>query len=153
MDAAIDVLEEMYFEIDKADAGYIRTEPLPAAQFFELWRRDNPTQYEKLEANLHTIRKTVELTFIPADNRLCIDCNVFLQRLSLPEQPATRATRAFNIFTISASELEKLRLSDDQLRSLAWLDLGRSPALENEILQTIKNRLTSKEENDYSPPD
>ncbi|HIJ53948.1 MAG TPA: hypothetical protein HPP66_12465, partial [Planctomycetes bacterium] len=58
-----DVLGRMHFTIAKADAeqGLIRTKPLPAAQSFEFWRSDNVGSFNSTEANLHSIRRIVEL--------------------------------------------------------------------------------------------
>lgn len=43
MKAAEEVLDQMHFSIEKADAeqGLIRTRPLAGAQFFQFWRSDN----------------------------------------------------------------------------------------------------------------
>jgi len=63
MQIAEDVLVKMHFTIEKADyeSGIIRTRPLPGAQFFEFWRSDNVGAFNTAEANLHSIRRIVEL--------------------------------------------------------------------------------------------
>jgi hypothetical protein len=63
MAIAEDVLADMRFTIEKADtrSGLIRTRPLSGAQFFEVWRSDNIGPDNGLAANLHTMRRTVEL--------------------------------------------------------------------------------------------
>jgi hypothetical protein len=63
MQIAEDVLVKMHFNIEKADyeSGIIRTRPLPGAQFFEFWRSDNVGAFNTAEANLHSIRRIVEL--------------------------------------------------------------------------------------------
>ncbi len=63
MQIAEDVLVKMHFTIEKAgyESGIIRTNPLPGAQFFEFWRSDNVGAFNTAEANLHSIRRIVEL--------------------------------------------------------------------------------------------
>jgi hypothetical protein len=63
MEVAEDVLAKMQFTIEKADvrSGFIKTRPLPGAQLFEFWRSDNVGADNCLQANLHTVRRTVEL--------------------------------------------------------------------------------------------
>jgi hypothetical protein len=88
MQIAEDVLGQMHFTIDKADVeqGFVRTKPLPGAQFFEFWRSDNVDASNSLQANLHTIRRTVELGIGRQGKRgsenLCIACDVKVHRLS-----------------------------------------------------------------------
>jgi hypothetical protein len=81
MEIAEDVLAKMHFTIEKADEqnGFIKTRPLPGAQFFEFWRSDNVGADNSLQANLHTIRKTVEIDISTRDKELCIGCNVQVQ--------------------------------------------------------------------------
>ena len=61
--AAEHVLTRMHFAIEKLDAeqGIVKTRPLRGAQFFELWRSDNASSYDCEEANLQSVRRTVEL--------------------------------------------------------------------------------------------
>ncbi|MEA3226418.1 MAG: hypothetical protein U9Q07_10755, partial [Planctomycetota bacterium] len=97
MEAAEDVLAEMHFAIDKTDvhSGLIRTRPLPGAQFFEFWRSDNVGGRNSLQANLHTIRRTVELDISQRGGQLQIDCDVQVQRLSLPERDVSSSGRVY----------------------------------------------------------
>ena len=61
--AAERVLTRMHFAIEKLDAeqGVVKTRPLRGAQFFEFWRSDNVSSYDCEEANLQSVRRTVEL--------------------------------------------------------------------------------------------
>lgn len=140
MEVAKDVLAEMYFTIEKADAdsGLIRTRPLPGAQFFEFWRSDNIGADNTLAANLHTIRRTVTLDISQQDGQLRIGCNVQVQRLSLPERQVSSTTRTYGMFSQSDSSLQRLKLNPEQKNEMAWIDLGRDSRLEAEILKRIE---------------
>jgi hypothetical protein len=143
MEAAEDVLSEMHFKIDKADtkSGYIRTRPLPGGQFFEFWRCDNIGADSFLESNLHTIRRTVELEIIRPGEDLIIDCNVKVQRLSLPERDIVSSARVYQMFSRSKESLQRLKLNPYQERNMAWIDLGNDERLTTEILRRIEERI------------
>lgn len=143
MEVAEDVLANMYFKIDKADAdiGLIRTRPLPGAQFFEFWRSDNAGTDNALAANLHTIRRTVTLDISQEGQELRIGCNVQAQRLSLPERQVSSSTRVYGMFSRSSQSLQKLKLNPEQKKEMAWIDLDRDSRLETEILKRIETRI------------
>ncbi|MHC4171025.1 MAG: hypothetical protein ACYSWQ_29145 [Planctomycetota bacterium] len=143
---AEDVLAKMHFAIEKVDvpSGYIRTRPLAGAQFFEFWRSDNVGSENSLQANLHTIRRTVELNISRQDGRLQIGCNVRVQRLSLPERELGSSARAYGMYTRSSPTLQKLRFDPAQVKGIAWIDLDRDTELAAEILRRIDERLTSR---------
>jgi len=140
MEVAEEVLAGMYFTIDKADTnrGLIRTRPLPGAQFFEFWRSDNVGPDNTLAANLHTIRRTVTIEINQQDEQLSIGCNVQAQRLSLPERQVSSSARVYGMFSQSSKSLQKLKLNPEQKKEIAWIDLGRDPQLEAEILKRIE---------------
>ncbi len=143
MEVAEDVLVNMYFTIEKADAdsGLIRTRPLPGAQLFEFWRSDNVGADNTLAANLHTIRRTVTLDISQQDEKLCLGCNVQAQRLSLPERQVSSSARVYGMFSQSSLSLQRLKLNPEQKQQMAWIDLGRDSRLEAEILKRIETGL------------
>lgn len=136
----------MHFAIEKADvsAGYIRTRPLAGAQFFEFWRSDNVGPENSLQANLHSIRRTVELNINRQDGQLRIACDVRVQRLSLPERELGSSTRAYGMYTRSSPTLQKLKFDPDQVRDIAWIDLDEDTELAGEILQRIQQRIAGR---------
>jgi hypothetical protein len=148
MQAAEEYLSKMHFEIDKADSeqGYIRTRPLTGAQWFEFWRSDNVGSFNEAEANIQDIRRTVELNFGPVENKLCINCVVTVQRLSLPERQITSSSQAYGMFTKSGGTVQQLKLSNEQKKAAAWLDLGQDEALGAEILKRLENQITKLQE-------
>jgi len=146
MEVAEDVLAGMHFTIEKADlaSGFIRTRPLPGAQFFEFWRSDNVGGKNSLQANLHTIRRTVELDISRHGDQLQIDCDVRVQRLSLPERDVSSSAQAYGMFTRSSPSLQKMRFDAEQLQAMAWIDLENDTALAAEILKRIEKQLASR---------
>ena len=141
-----DVLARMHFTIDKADAeqGIIRTRPLPAAQSFEFWRSDNVGSFNSTEANLHSIRRTAELSISRQAGQLCISCDVKVQRLSLPERDITSSGRAYEMFTRSKQSIQRLTLHPEQEKEMAWIDLGSDRQLATEILKRISSTLDAR---------
>jgi len=145
MQIAEDVLGQMHFAIDKADAdqGLIRTRPLPGAQFFELWRIDNVGAFNSAEANLHSIRRIVELDISQQGEKLCVGCNVNVQRMFLPEQQVTSTARAYELFSRSTQAIQTLKLHPEQKKGVAWVDLGKDTKLATKILKRIEKQITS----------
>jgi hypothetical protein len=143
MDAAHKVLAEMHFPIEKLDAehGVIRTRPLRAGQFFELWQCDNVGGYNEAEANVQSIRRTVELRVIPEAEGPRIECDVLVQRLALPGNEVAGVSQAYLMHTRSQSTLLAFEVTPQQRQGMAWVDLGADPDLAAEILKRVERRL------------
>ncbi len=161
VNAAHDVLARMHFPIEKLDVeqGIVRTRPLRAGQFFEFWQRDNMGTYNTIEANVQSIRRTVELRVKAeaADRRpeagnasslqptasglLCIECDVHVQRLALPGNEVAGVSQAYQIHTRSEPTLQVFDVTPQQRQGMAWIDLGGDPGLAAEILRRIEQRL------------
>ncbi len=142
--AAEGILAKMHFSIDKldAEAGYVKTHPLPGAQTFEFWRADSVGAFNATEADLHSIRRTVELNFTQQVEKICIDCRATTQRMSLPD---SQTTSPYNQSIMSPRERSLRNLvSNVQLKeNMTWIDLGRDNQLETEILKRIDKQLTA----------
>lgn len=141
-----DVLRRMHFTISKADTekGLIRTKPLPAAQSFEFWRSDNVGAFNSTEANLHSIRRIVELDISQQGEQWCINCDVKVQRLSLPEREVTTTARAYEMFSPSKRAVQRLKLHREQKKDMAWIELGADRQLATEILKRISSMLDAR---------
>jgi hypothetical protein len=138
MASAEGVLAGMHFEIEKLDseAGYIRTQPLAGAQTLEFWRTDNVGALNRAEADLHSIRRTVELNVSEQAEQVCINCKATTERLSIPsEQTAVRSNRAMT----GQKSIQKI--GREQKGNITWLDLGRDGQLETEIIRRIEKQL------------
>ena len=143
MEIVEDVLARMHFVIDKedVDTGYIKTRPLEGAQFFEFWRSDNVGAENWLYGNLHSIRRTVEVNISRSGSEPDIDCNVRIERLSLPERQVTSSARAYMMFSSSTTVIQSLRLHPEQARDMTWIDLGEDSELEREIIKRISSTI------------
>lgn len=148
MQAAEATLRAMHFVIDKLDVehGVIRTRPLRGAQFFELWRSDNVDSFNTAEANLQTIRRSVELRINDDDGALCMDCTVPVQRLSLPENEVASTAQAYQMYSQSTRFLQRLELNPEQRKGMAWIDMGRDNRLEAKILKRIARKVKRPQE-------
>lgn len=146
MEIAEDVLAKMHFTIEKADVErcFIRTRPLAGAQFFEFWRSDNVGAGNWLESNLHSIRRVVELNMSEQDKELCINCDVQIYRLSLPERHLSSSARAYEMFSESEPALQNLRFYPEQKAGMAWIDLGKDRQLAAEIMKRISSMLDTR---------
>jgi hypothetical protein len=143
MEQAENVLAELHFSIDKIDvgSGLIRTRSLSGAQFFEFWRGDNVGGDNHLQANLHTVRRTVELDITDQGEKIRISCNVKVQRLSLPEREITSSARAYDMFSRSTPSLQRFALNPEQEKAMTWTDLDNDIPLANEILKRIQEKI------------
>ena len=150
MAAAEDALARMHFVINKADPerGVLRTKPLPGAQFLEFWRSDNVGAAQTLEANLHTLRRSVEVQFRPEPNRVAIDCTVNVQRLSLPENKVASVSQAYRLHSRSSYNVQRLELEPWQKEGLSWIDLGDDPLLAQRILKRIARSIQGQEKDE-----
>jgi hypothetical protein len=144
LEEAEEVLGQMHFQVEKSDAeaGYLRTRPLRGGQFFEFWRKDNAGACNAAEANLHTVRRTVEMETKEKGGNLCVTCSVKTERLSLPAGEVDVSTRAYGMFTKSEGRMQRLELRERQKEQMEWVELGEDRMLANVILQGLEGRLT-----------
>ncbi|MFC1762036.1 hypothetical protein ACFL6U_08130 [Planctomycetota bacterium] len=142
--AALDVLDRMHFRIAIADPnqGFIQTEPLAGAQWFEFWRQDNANFAAFNEANLHSIRRFAQVQIEQEQHPPTITCQVYIQRLSVPSQPVTGSSQGYRILTESDPFIQYPRFSPEQQNAMAWIDLGEDPALAQRLRKRIEKRIT-----------
>lgn len=142
LQAAENVLARLNFSIHKLDieSGYLLSKPLRAAQGFEFWRRDNIGKFNTAEANLHTIRRTVEINITEEAQQLCITCNVAVQRLSLSDYGQSQRTAKYDRYSEGKVDfgVQELEL---QAEYKTWIDLGNDDKLATVILKQIDSRL------------
>jgi len=150
MTVAEAALSRMQFVIEKADPqqGFIRTKPLTGAQFFEFWRSDNVGPARAVEANLHTLRRSVELHLTPYGSQIRIDCHVHVQRLSLPANEVASVSQAYRMYSKSTPTIQRLKLEPGQQEGLAWIDLGEDPALAERVLKRVVQRMGYQEKDE-----
>lgn len=143
MEASQTVLGRMHFDIEKYDVDdrYLRTRPLSGAQFFEPWRKDNASASAAAQANLYSLRRIVELEFVPEHTTTCIQCRVQVLRLSVPEAPFLGSRWHAGIYTKSKSSRQTLGVDSHKQEEIEWIDAGSDPALANKILRLIQREI------------
>jgi len=141
-DEVLDVLSEHYFQSDYQNprSGRIVTHPTVSKQWFEFWRDDALGAYQQLESSLHTIRRRVEVTFVPVDDSYDVNLAVHIQRKTQPQRQVTTASGALQIYR------EKLPIyTGEKLPAAAagvwWVNVGTDGLLEAYLLERIANRL------------
>ena len=141
--AAAQTLRRMHFVLDKYDieAGYIRTRPQRAGQFFELWRQDNASAEAFAQANMDSLMRTIEVFVEQEYDTMGLRCVVTVEKLSLPPRPIRSMSRLAGMHTDSTQKTQTLALDRDQLRQMEWIELGPDHALEQRIVTQIQEQL------------
>jgi hypothetical protein len=162
-DGIVDVVDD-YFKIEREDRvhvvgeylneGQIETFYQTGATLFEPWRGDSANAYERLESTLQSIRRKAFVRVMPDASGYLVEVNV-LKELEDVERPmyATTGAAVFRYDNSVDRNTEPqpalARQVGDQARPVAnapdtkgWIDLGRDPALEQELLLKIQDRLT-----------
>jgi hypothetical protein len=162
-DNIVDVVDD-YFKIEREDRvrlvgdflneGQIETFPQTGATLLEPWRGDSANFYERLESTLQSIRRKAFIRVIPDAGGFLVDVTV-LKELEDVERPMYATTgaatfRADNTLDRNTEvEPTLARQIGDQPRPVShprqtagWISIGRDPALEQELLVRIYDRLT-----------
>ncbi len=143
MVSAEKVLAEMHFSIEKSDvnAGYIKTGPLSGAQTLEFWRADSVGSFNRAEADLQTIRRTIELGITDGNQpgQVCVNCIAITERLSMPQD----LTASGQSQIVMSGRQRSVRKLGERKADLTWVKLGRDEQLETEILKRIDKKLTA----------
>jgi hypothetical protein len=84
------------------------------------------------------------LNFMQKNDLLCIDCNVTIERLSIPEKEIDSSARAYSMFSSSSESRQNLYLNKEQEKMMDWVNIGRDNQLEAFILGKIDKALSSK---------
>lgn len=143
--AGADVLREHGFRIDRMDrrAGIITTKPQTSQQFFEFWRKDVDTPYDRLEASFRTVRRYVKLETQPdqVGDEMPVTVTVFRETFATPERQFNSSIAAFRMFGDDLPSEEtggRVTRADDY-----WIPDGRDPAMESYFLNQIAKRIRS----------
>lgn len=165
LDESISILRRYDFPPDYVDrpGGLVISQPATGAQWFEFWRIDTPGAYQKLESNLHTIRRVVTLTVEPLDEaggppsaatqrhatttdpssepsadepapRYRLQVRVDKSRHSAPERQVTTASGALRMYSMQIPTTEGRWARAEDVR---WVPLGRDGLLEAILLEKL----------------
>ncbi len=146
MAAGEEVLAAMQFTVAKADVkrGVLQTKALPGAQYFEFWRDDVMGDGQTAESNMHTTRRTVELKMAEGGGKVCVECDVKVERLSLSDydmEERRHGEHTFEKFSDKRSSQANLKLKKLRGVQKKWIELGNDGQLEELILRRIKAKM------------
>jgi hypothetical protein len=136
MERSRERLSSMGFRLDKfdTDQGYLRTKPLGAGQFWQLWRGDNVGAANAAMANVNSIARVVEMEFEQGDQGVAARCRVQVKKLSYVGRDITGVADMNEAFTDTSGGIQTLSLEHSRPQ---WLDLGRDVRLEEKLLLGI----------------
>lgn len=146
-DACVVSLKDHGLEIDRNDRrfGVITTKPVVGKQFFEFWLDDTANSDDLLLSSLHTIRRTVTIQVSSqGPMRFQVAVQAQAERASLPGYQVDSPVEAVEL--LSRQGVSPYPRRRDYVRPKPkpqWVDLGREPALERNILEDISKRLKS----------
>lgn len=143
-DETLDVLREHYFIPDRQDrrAGTIVTYPTLSKQWFEFWRDDAQGEYEVAESSIQSIRRQVEVKFVPVKDKYEVRFCVHVQRKNQPARQITDSAAVIMAFR-DRTPLVTGELADP--RDVVWVDVGEDTKLANYLLQRLERRIPSVE--------
>jgi hypothetical protein len=148
-DQIADVVDD-YFKITReqrvrrsGDAwteGRIETAPLDGATVLEPHRRDSVGSFNRWESTFQSIRRRATIRVIPDPNGYLVEIIVLKELEDLPKpEKATVGPAAFGSEqTLPSQRLEEITRTHTSPR---WIQLGRDPALEQQMLADIHARL------------
>lgn len=138
-DKVIDIVDD-YFDVASTNryAGTVRTFPRIAPGLEQPWKTGNPALYDRLLASLQSIRNRADIRIEPAkDGGYFLEVIVYkeLEDVSSP----VRAMSASAIFQTTSTVERQFEVIDPSVFEMNWVPIGRNTALEQLILQRIKD--------------
>jgi hypothetical protein len=140
-DETLDFLAEHDFRPDYQNprSGKIISTPTVSQQWFEFWRDDTQGGFEWLESSMHTIRRRVEVDFVPTEKDYRILLAVAVQRKTQPERQVTTASGALQIYR------DKLPVYTGEMApegtGVTWVDVDSDFRMENYLANGLARRL------------
>ena len=141
----VDVLHQYKFRIARENrpAGTIETEYKVGSGLLEPWHHDSVGAAQRLESTLQSIRRRVIVRVLPdeSDAGYLVGVEAFKEREDLAGEAATDPGGAtFNEYV--SGDADDLGDAVGTAGSSAWFPLGRDPALEADLLQSLQIALT-----------
>jgi len=147
----VDVIND-YFKIEHEDRvrlvgdilteGHLETYPCTGSTFFEPWKRDTVSDYERLQSTLQSIRRRAVVRVIPAEGGFLIDVAVFKELEDVGRPASGAISSAHSLRNDNSMGRKSIKPGSDQI-TLGWLPLGRDVGLEQQILGELQGRLGS----------
>ena len=131
-----------YFDIRSENrlARTIVTDPMIGATILEPWRRDSVTAHDRLESTLQTIRRfaRVQIEEVPGRGySIKVEVMKELEFLGRPDRAAAGRAVFNNDFPVNRTR----EIVGPVPVPLQWIPRGRDNALEQKILNRIRNNL------------
>lgn len=146
-ESVVDVVDD-YFEIEREEPvrllgnvlteGRIDTRPEIGATLLEPWRRSSVGFSERLESTLQSIRRYAQIRVLPGDGGFWVNVAVFkeLEDVVQPENSTVGAAT----FRGDTSFVRVETPVGQQEVHRGWIQLGRDPILEQEMLGELQGR-------------
>ena len=142
-EACLEVLRVHRFKLDRVDrlGGVVSTFPVTSQSFFEFWRNDVTTHYDRTEATLRTVRRRVEIRLTDAADRQHkkLIVTVHRERFSTPDRQYNSAAAAFRVFSSGLPSTAGTTIVP--ARDNVWIPAGRDGAFEQKLLREITARM------------
>ena len=151
-DQVINEVED-YFKISLEDRvrlvgnvlteGRIETYPTAGATFFEPWRKDAATSYERIYSTLQSVRRHAVVRVAPAEGGYFVEVAVFkeLEDVSRPEHATAGGTSLRHDGSLVRVELDV----ETSPTTLGWIPQGRDAALEQRIINRLRERFMDQQ--------
>ncbi len=121
--------------------GIIQTEYKVGSNFFEPWHADSVGFDNKLESSLQSIRRKVIVSVTPVEGGYLLGVEAFKEIEDVKTQTSSAPGGA--TFQQDLSLRRDLNLVQEHRTPTGWIPLGRDPALEEDILQSLQVAFTN----------
>jgi hypothetical protein len=146
------VARDFLFKIDRIDyrQGLLTTQPLVSGQWFEPWRRDARTDYDRAESSLATTRRTIRFEFSrQSDDTWQVTPKVLVERQSISEKRITAVVKYRNVFTLPQGIRARPYGSRETDVGVAlperyWYPLRRDATFERALAEAVQKRLDGR---------
>ena len=130
--------------------GRIETRPLVGASWFEPWRRDSVSNFERTHATLQSIRRHAVVEVIPSDGGYLVHVIVSKELEDIGRSPHFSA--GDSALRYDGTIGDKREEQDLVFAEIGWIPLGRDLELENRIIADIQSRLSGLPAGGYRLP-
>jgi len=134
----VDTIHNYKFPIAKENKldGRIETEYKVGSNFFEPWHGDSVGYDNRLESTLQSIRRRVFVSVTPVEGGFLLGVEAFkeIEDVNAPTASAPGGAT----FQQDLSLRRDLNLVQERSKPDGWIPLGRDPALEQDILESLQ---------------
>lgn len=134
----VDTIHNYKFQIARENKldGMIQTDYKVGSNLLEPWHGDSVGFDNKLESSLQSIRRRVFVSVTPVEGGYLLGVEAFKEIEDVQTQTSTAPGGA--TFEQDLSLRRDLNLVQEQAQPSGWIPLGRDPALEQDILESLQ---------------